>query len=530
MSVVDELDADLDAQENRERAICDAGESLTIKNIGPIPELSIQVPKNGGLVVFKGKNGQGKTTAIEAVEASLGKKGNKLEKQKGALKSGTVETPWGTRISIGQVARFSGELSVSTLDDEFSIADLVDPKEKDDVAADRRRSKALLRVAKAEAKPELFYGVVDDRSLFDEVVAPESIGGDDVVQMASKIKRDFEAASRLKEQQSEHYTSEAVAIQKSLEGVAVDFVYDMEDLRQRHEAAVAFLSEQRLAIKKYNDAVYQSGILQQKIAHLESAEKCDFNDLKRIANNAVQQEKDLNIEVEGIRQRIIALEARKIEINGLLDAGRSKYEWAVAKIAQGESDAQVLADLRERVRQYDTVTEVNAEHIAQAEDAVENARNLLTDAEICERAKSRMQSLAECRDKAVKYKRQSEQLRDSAKYTERILSDLIGQLGTPIEVDFDDKGSARLIVNHPKWGRTYFSKLSKGEKLSMVARIAIKAAGNGGVFTIPQEFYEGLDPDNRELLAAELTGSGVVAITAECSSGELRSEVLTSNN
>lgn len=515
MSVADAVEESVDSQE-----------SLTIRNIGPIPELTIRVPKTGGIVCFKGPNGGGKSTAIAAVDASLGKKGNKLEKQKGALKAGTVETPWGTRISIGQVARFSGELSVTTLDDEFSIADLIDPKEKDDAAADRRRAKALLRVAKAEAKPELFHGVVDDRALFDEVVSPESIEGDDVVQMASKIKRDFEAASRLKEQQSEHFTNEAVAIQKSLEGVAVDAVFDMDVLKQRHESAVAFLSEQRLAVKQYSDAVYQSDLLQKKIAQAESADKCDFDDLKRIANGVVQQEKELKIEAESIQQRLIALESRKIEIKGMLDSGRSKYEWAVGKIAQGESDAQVLADLRERVRQYSAIPAVDAEHVAKAEDAVENARNLLTDAEISERAKSRLGSLGECRAKATKYKQQSEQLRDSAKATERVLSDLIGSLGTPIEVDFDDKGSARLIVNHPRWGRTYFSKLSKGEKLSMVAKIAIQAAGHGGVFTIPQEFYEGLDPANRELLAAELKGSGVVAITAECSGGDLRAEVV----
>lgn len=501
-------------------------DSLTIRNIGPIPELTIPVPKDGGLVVFKGKNGHGKTTAIEAVEASLGKKGNKLEKQRGALKGGSVETPWGTRISVGQVARFSGELSVKTLDDEFSIADLVDPKEKDDVAADRRRSKALLRVAKAVARPELFHGVVDDRSLFDEVVSPESIEGDDVVQMAAKIKRDFEAASRLKEQQSQHYTNEAVAIQKSLEGVVVDADFDMESLRQKHEAAVAFLSEQRLATKRYTEAVEQCDLLRNKIALAESTEKCDFEDLKRIANGVVQQEQELKVEADGIRQRILALESRQVEINGLLEVGRSKYAWALSKISQGESDLAVLSDLRERLKQCESIPEVNADHLARAEDAVENARNLLTDAEIAERAKSRLCNLDDCRSKAAKYKQQSDQLRDSAKATERVLSDLIGSLGTPIEVDFDDKGNARLIVNHARWGRTYFSKLSKGEKLSMVAKIAIKAAGNGGVFTIPQEFYEGLDPDNRALLAAELTGSGVVAITAECSSGELRAELL----
>ncbi len=500
---------------------------LTIRNIGPISELKIPVPKDGGLVVFRGRNGEGKTTAIEATEASFGKKGNKLEKQRGALKAGSVETPWGTRISVGQVARFSGELSVVTLDDEFTCADLVDPKEKDDVAADRRRTKALLRVAKAVARPDLFYGVVDSRAVFDEVVSPESIEGDDVVQMAAKIKRDFEAASRLKEQQSQHFTNEAVAIQKSLEGVVLDAVFDMDSLRKQHEAAVAFLSEQRLAMKRYAEAVEQCAVLQNKIALAESADKCDFEDLKRIANGVVKQEQELKVEAEGIRQRITALESRQVEIDGLLEVGRSKYAWALSKIAQGESDAAVLADLRERVSQYGLVTEVTADHVAKAEDAVENARNLLTDAEIAERAKSRLNSLEDCRSKAAKYQQQSQQLRDSAKATERVLSDLIGSLGTPIEVDFDDKGNARLIVNHPKWGRTYFSKLSKGEKLSMVAKIAIKAAGQGGVFTIPQEFYEGLDPDNRAVLVSELKGSGVVAITAECSGGDLRGEILS---
>lgn len=66
-----------------------------------------------------------------------------------------------------------------------------------------------------------------------------------------------------------------------------------------------------------------------------------------------------------------------------------------------------------------------------------------------------------------------------------------------------------------------FSELSAGEKYAVVIPIAIKAVGEGGMFVIPQEAWEGLQPRVRRQIKQLLKGSHVVAITAQSADGPL---------
>lgn len=49
--------------------------TVEIKDIGPIENLSIPVPDGGGVVVFRGKNGVGKSHALAAIDALVTGKG-----------------------------------------------------------------------------------------------------------------------------------------------------------------------------------------------------------------------------------------------------------------------------------------------------------------------------------------------------------------------------------------------------------------------------------------------------------------------
>lgn len=124
-------------------------EFAEIENIGPIKAVKIPIPIGGGLLVMKGRNGAGKSTVLNTFERALGKD-VKLSKNERAVGSGHFESPFGVSLKVSQTIRKTeedGGLTVEVLDDEFQIADLVDPREKDQAAADRRRLKALLRVA-----------------------------------------------------------------------------------------------------------------------------------------------------------------------------------------------------------------------------------------------------------------------------------------------------------------------------------------------------------------------------------------------
>ena len=69
-------------------------------------------------------------------------------------------------------------------------------------------------------------------------------------------------------------------------------------------------------------------------------------------------------------------------------------------------------------------------------------------------------------------------------------------------------------------GATYFADLSRGERWRIVLDLVIAQVGRPGVIPIPQEAWEGLDEINRRDIAQQLEGSGVIALTAECSADE----------
>lgn len=46
-------------------------ETITLSNVGPIAKLDIPLPDNGGIVVLRGGQGEGKSTALRAVSRVL---------------------------------------------------------------------------------------------------------------------------------------------------------------------------------------------------------------------------------------------------------------------------------------------------------------------------------------------------------------------------------------------------------------------------------------------------------------------------
>lgn len=504
-----------------------ADDVLTIENVGAIKSVSVKVPKTGGLIVFRGRNGAGKTTAINAVEAAIGS-GPRLRKRDGALGSGSVETPWGVSIRIGQSARKSGELEVAVLDDEFSIVDLVDPKEKDPVAADRRSIKALLRVSGAKADFDTFVPLFDSEEEFREIVDVESIKTDDPVQMAGTVKRNIEGICRLYEKRQESVDAKLLAISESLAGIDFSQQFDIEKLKNEHEASVRRLASAEQSRLHYHTA-------QSSLCEIDfSLSRINAEDIEQSLKSAWSNDEDAVIAVQASRDALDAVDVeleeirrRRVDALHQLELDEERASRAKEILLAMKAKADSIAELqRQRVAAL-AVPEATQAELDDASKEVERLRLLMTDAEIVERNRSKLADKEALSDELSRLMKKTEKLRASAKGTEGILSEMVSRLGTPLSVVFDDNGNTRLAIDHPERGQIYFSELSKGEKLAIVTRIAINAVGDTGVFTVPQEFYEGLDPENREIIVRELVESGVLGVTAECDSGPLRAEVVS---
>ena len=165
--------------------------TVEIKNVGPVEYLNLPIPEGGGIVVLHGRNGTGKTKSLEAIEKLTSGRGN-VEVRDGELK-GAV-SGFGATLTIARSTTRRGEIEVESLSGKFSIADLVQPPVKDPTAADAKRIKTLVSLADAKADPALFHDLVGGAEAFAALIP--LVEADDLVTLASKVKREFEGAAR----------------------------------------------------------------------------------------------------------------------------------------------------------------------------------------------------------------------------------------------------------------------------------------------------------------------------------------------
>lgn len=500
-----------------------------IENIGPVRSVKIPVPLGGGLLVMKGRNGAGKSTVLNTFERALGKD-VKLSKNERAVGSGHFESPFGVTLKVGQSTRrleSDDGLSVEVLDDEFQIGDLVDPREKDQAAADRRRLKALLRVAGAEADIAEFLQLFISEEEFERIVRDETRKVTDIVQMASMVKSDIEAEARAVEAEIAKAETEILRIEGSLAGFNPETdAVEIEQVRKDHEAAVEALGALKRDRAAYLNAVEQIEVLEEREAAAEQSGAIDPATLNAVLAGHLTTLESLNNRRADLVAKITDLQNELKVTSSEIAAKESEIEGQKSKIEAARVSADMLASIRDQLTKARAVAPVSEEDLTAAKERSEELSREIGRAQLLadkvkefERLKERRAGLELLRKKAV-------ELRDSAKATDGVLTDKVKTLGTPIKVGYDDKQNPRLIVPHAGRDRDiYFSELSKGEKLYLVTSIAIKAVGDGGMFTIPQELFEGLDDENRAKIAEQLKGTGVVAVTAQCSAGELRGEI-----
>ncbi len=164
-------------------------ETVTVQDVGPVQSLS--VPIQPGVVVLRGPNDCDKSETLKAMSRLTGGTDTITRRDKSAC--GYVEG-LGVKISVRQSARRTGELEAVSIEGKLSIADLVSPPIKDPVAADRQRIKALLQLTGVKADASLFSGLWNH--LESQVLSADCTQTDDLVEMAARIKRCLESASR----------------------------------------------------------------------------------------------------------------------------------------------------------------------------------------------------------------------------------------------------------------------------------------------------------------------------------------------
>lgn len=481
--------------------------SITIENVGPIHELKLPIPAGGGLVLIRGRQGCGKSTAIRALESFASGKGKVSVRDK--CKFGSVKG-MGATLRVGRSTTRAGELELESIEDYEPIADLVDPGIDKPEAADAKRIKALIQLSGVKPDPSLFHELLGGQEAFEAVVTDTDV--DDLVALAGKVKRQCEEAARKHEQQADVADGHAKANREAAAGVDLDVEADAVKLQAALEAAVRTESElkaeDRHAGQLITDAQRASDALEDAAA--EYSGKNSVTAKTQLDMCAEVQEKAK----ERCRELMDLLEEAKHELEQAVKA----KEHAESELRTALAHEKVVADFRKQVEAAKEVARVPADDMAKATEAVTEARKAIERGALIREARNKLDQATVSAKKAAAHRIEAIKLRDAAKGTDEVLSSAVGaDSGLRVE-------AGRLVIDTAR-GPTYFAELSHGERALLALDLAINAIGPHGVLPISQEFFAALQPENQRKIAERLRERDTTGIAPFVDDGELRAEL-----
>jgi energy-coupling factor transporter ATP-binding protein EcfA2 len=494
---------------------------ITIDNIGPIKHLEMDAAP-GTITVLRGPNGEGKTTALEAIDA-ITRGGGRLESRDGTT-GGRAEA-WGVTIKVGRggANRRMGDLAVTAVEDHLSIAEFVDPRLKDPVAADGRRLKALVSLAGVEANPTVYHDLAGGPEAFAEIVNPATLEVTDPIVLAERIKRDLETASRTWNQRAERLFGEIKAKHAANEGLDLEAEHEAGVLQRRHEMALSMAAaldervkacrvqgQQRLDAQAALDqarASYTGPTVEQAQEHLAGAT------LTR--DGAAEAVKTQEATVELLRRQLHAAELTLRERQ--TDLAQRQAE--LSRASDGVTAARQHIETVDRWQKALDATTAAAnppttEELQQAAGDLKVARIAMETGVLIRAALQRQQEAVQIEAQRKAAVTRSEKLRDAAQCVLDVLAEQVKGLVPGLKLDTE----LRIVVPHPKRTECFYADLSHGERWKMALDIAVAAfqrRGQRGVLAIPQEAWEGLDGRNRKLIAEHVATLDLIVITAE---------------
>ena len=483
--------------------------SVTINNIQAIKDLTIDLPDDrGGVLVLKGKNRAGKSTAIAVLRALLA--GSGRFKARDHAPKGKAEG-FGKSVNVSSSTRHTGELSVPSIEGKFDFSDLVHPAGKTADTRDAARIKALVSLTGVEARPELFYDLVGGKEAFEGMVSPDALKTDDLVEMASKVHAAFHSAARKLEDQASHEEGHANACKESAGGVArSDTEVDPAELQLALEASIGKLHSKRQTRDVAVESAKRSEELQQRIAAAQQKGVADVDYCKTQLELANVGEENLAKEVSAMEEELEALKAKYAQARSDANMLKAKLDHAI------ETRDQIMAWSEEIVAAGQMPNPSDSE-IQEAELAVTRHRRAIEELAV---RRERLIKLSQSEGHAIlakEFRSRAVSLREAAKSVDNVLSASLPP--GPLRAE-----SGRLVLNTERGEGVPFDECSDGEKWKVALPYGIQGLEQGGVLPVVQDAWQDLDNTNRDSVARACDEHKVWIITGEVADGDLRVE------
>ena len=470
---------------------------ITLTNIGPLARTIIPIPAAGGVTVLRGRNGAGKSIALDAIASTVSGNGKGKPPLKDLASRGEVSA-FGATLTVGKSVRRRGELEVALLEGRISVADLVDPQIQDPARADAARIRALISLSGASFCRDDFIG-------FPELALDGIDLTGDPLAVISTVRQRLNQLAVASEKCAASESASARALRDSVGTTeSVASFPDPDELNARLEAAIRHESALQQAAQ---DAAARQVQAEQARTALAGMDSPHIGVATRTRDDAAdvlfrRQTAVINLEVA-------LQDARNEEI----------VAESALKLAQQEMDSAVAisAVLEKLQTQIDagSAPGPSPDQVDVARAKIESARTAIEAAAAARRAADTLTKADAHETEAETHAAEAAHARQWAKYTDELLSEQVAAVpACPLTV-VDGR-----LVAHTRRGPTYYSELSAGERWRMAMDVAIQAVGDRGLIIIPQEAWEGLDSANRAAIHQQAQAAGVTVLTAECSDDE----------
>lgn len=478
--------------------------TILAENLGPIASLEFAM-QGPGVTVLVAPNGSGKTILLEAVQAAARGEGKLPLRDR--TRRGRVEA-FGATITIGGTCRHTGGFEVTNLEGRFDLASLVDPRLKTPSVADNARIKALVSLTGVVASVAKFKEHEALATSFDSVVKASSTDTEDFVEMARKIKDDYDTAARAKEDQAERETGQARAL------VAPPDL-DLED-----ESDADVLQEAYGEARDYHTRLVTQA---ETAKNMEDSHAAAQKTLDSLAVDSLSSERDsltklissATVQIEINTSSIEELKRKIDELMRSNDTLRTKQAADKVQLETTVKQLALVAQAQETIKAA-VATSPSPEDLDEAAEAVRVAAAAVERGTLIREALKNAAKAAGHRKAATLAKDTAAKYRDAGKATDEVLSNCIKS--PYLRVESDGK-AARLVTDSTERGKSVpYHDLSDGEKWTIAIDIGADQVGAGGLLVISQIGWEGIDGLNRMHIHAKAVQRDVYILTAEASS------------
>lgn len=497
---------------------------ITIKDVGPITEHTLTVVP--GVTIITGQNEVGKSTAILATAALAGRKEAELSVRDGC-KSGMVQG-LGTTLLIGKRTTRAGELEVDSVEDRIDLASLVDPGLKQPAAATKKRIKALISLTGTKLDIADF-GVMLPESMQGEILQADA--DDDPVDMAGKIKRRMESKAREMEEFAKDHETKAIGAKRAFEGIDLDAPHDSAALQQAYSDALqekgSIESQVKAAAKRSAEideakrtlaaAEGQGNKLAEAEQQLQAKEDA-FNAAERAREAAKSAAEEAQQKVD---EAIRAATAAKTAYN------QTQSTWTATHDAW-ESQRQTVEAIKQNTAHLETLRNLaNAaapeapsdDDVAAAREAAEKAFAALEQASKVREGLKAKEDHDKHRKTQAEFLEKANIFRQAAAATDEVLSNAVA--AKTLKVIAGELCYVEGDRNEP------YARLSDGKRYQVaileIARAIHATSKRLAVVPLNQQAWEGLDEENRKIVATAAVECNICVVTAEAGSGPLTS-------